>query len=108
MKLKTNSKKFKVKLRKIKKWILDNRHMEVKELIKKINLRLVGHYRYYGVSDNIRCIHKYFFEVRMYLFKALNKRSQRKSFDWNGYEEHILNKYFIAKPKIYVDLYLYN
>jgi RNA-directed DNA polymerase len=108
VKLKTNAKKFIVKLKKIKRWILDNRHMEVKELIKKINLRLVGHYRYYGVSDNIRCIHKYFFEVRMYLFKTLNRRSQRKSYDWLGYQEQILDKYFMAKPKIYVDLYLYN
>jgi hypothetical protein len=43
VKLKSNIKKLTVKIKKIKDWIKENRHIEVKELIEKLNLRLVGH-----------------------------------------------------------------
>ena len=33
-------------------WIRANMHMPVNELIKKLNTKLIGHYRYYGITGN--------------------------------------------------------
>jgi hypothetical protein len=38
------------------------------------------------------------------LFKWLNRRSQRKSYSWEGFNE-MLKVYPLAKPKIYVSVY---
>jgi len=43
--LQTSRKKFRQKLKDTKKWLYDNRTMPVKEMIKSVNLKLVGHYR---------------------------------------------------------------
>jgi hypothetical protein len=40
-----------------------------------------GHYQYYGVTDNSKSLERYAYKIRQLLFKWLNGRSQRKSFD---------------------------
>lgn len=44
--LQTSRKKFRQKLKDTKNWLYKNRTMPVKEMIKALNLKLVGHYRY--------------------------------------------------------------
>jgi len=41
-----------------------------------------GHLQYFGVRGNFRSLGRYFFQVRHLLFKWLNRRSQRRSFNW--------------------------
>ena len=36
----------------MKIWIKDHRYLKVKEMIKQINIKLIGHYQYYGITDN--------------------------------------------------------
>jgi len=103
VKLKTNLKKLVVKTKIIKKWIKENMHMEIKEFIKRINLRLSGHYRYYGVTDNSKSITKYYREVLICLYKVLNRRSQKRSFTWEKYKQFIEPK--LMKPKLYVSVF---
>lgn len=43
---------------------------------------LNGHLAYYAVSGNIRQIRKYAYLISRLLFKWLNRRSQRRSFNW--------------------------
>jgi RNA-directed DNA polymerase len=31
-------------------WIKQNRHMKLKEMIKELNMKLRGHYNYYGIT----------------------------------------------------------
>nr|WP_084415575.1 reverse transcriptase domain-containing protein [Haloplasma contractile] len=83
VKLKTYLKKLTVKVKRIKKWIKENMHMNLKDLIKRINLRLGGHYRYYGITDNFKSITTFYYETLKGLFKALNRRSQKRSFTWD-------------------------
>ena len=104
VKLKTNHKKFQQKLKAVKEWLYEHRTMPVKELIMKLNTKLVGHYRYYGVSHNITKIGAYLHFVQRYLFKVLNRRSHRQSYTWDGYID-MLKVYPLAKPKIYVKLF---
>lgn len=102
--LQTSRKKFRQKLKDTKKWLYDNRTMPVKEMIKSLNLKLVGHYRYYGVSFNGKMITNFLHRVQQFLCKTLNRRSDKKSYSWDGYIE-MLKYYLLAKPKIYFKLF---
>ena len=104
VKLKTNSKKFTLKLKQTKEWLYQNNDLPVKELIARLNKKLVGHYRYYGVSHNINKLSAFLHYVQRYLCKVLNRRSHKKSYTWDGYID-MLKVYPLAKPKIYVRLF---
>lgn len=101
---KTSSKKFRQKIRDIKVWLYANRDQSLKKLMGMLNLKLVGHYRYYGISFNSRMISNYKQQVRELLFKVLNRRSDRKSYTREGFIE-MLKYYPLASPKIYVSLF---
>lgn len=85
VKRKTSRKKFKAKLKHFAEWLYQNMHTEIGELIKKINVKLVGYYRYYGVTDNTNRIHAFGYYIRRKLFEILNRRSQKKSLTWEGF-----------------------
>lgn len=104
VKLKTNRKKLKTKLVKLNIWLRNNRELGAVEMIKRINLSLKGHYRYYGVSYNFRSMRGFRFQVIKYLFKWLNRRSQKKSYTWKSFKD-LLKYYPIAYPKTYVNLF---
>ena len=85
-------------------WLKENRTMPIKELMRKLNRKLVGTYNYYAVSDNKKSISNFHYEIRRLVFKWLNRRSQRKSFNWDKFVI-FLRKYNIVRPRIKVDLY---
>lgn len=101
---KTSSKKFRQKLKDIKVWLYANRDQKLKKLMGMLNLKLTGHYRYYGVSFNGRMISNFKQQVREMLFKVLNRRSNRKSYTREGFIE-MLKYYPLVMPKIYVSLF---
>jgi group II intron reverse transcriptase/maturase len=101
---KTSRKKFKMSLLKCKEWLKVNRNMPPEELMKVLRKKMEGYYRYYGVSGNFRMLELFRDNVQGLLYKWLNRRSQRKSF--NGEEfESFLTRFPLPKPKIYVKLY---
>ena len=51
-KVQTSRKKFEQKVRAYKNWIYDNRNRPMREIIKELNVKLIGHYWYYGVTWN--------------------------------------------------------
>ena len=85
VKRKTSKKKYKASLLKIKEWLKKNRHSPTKELMKMLKIKLHGYCRYYGVTNNRNSISDFIDETKRLLFKWLNRRSQRKSFDWNKF-----------------------
>lgn len=98
----TSNKKLTAKMAIAKEWLHQNRQEDKCELVKKLNKKLVGHYRYYGVTGNFRKIKMFGRYLEEQLFKTLNRRSQRKM-DWETFRKFL--KYNpIAKPKIYVSL----
>ena len=101
---KTSSKKFRQKLKDIKVWMYANRDQKLKKLMGMLNLKLTGHYRYYGVSFNGRMISNFKQQVREMLFKVLNRRSNRKSYTREGFIE-MLKYYPLTMPKIYFSLF---
>lgn len=104
VKLQTSRKKFERKLKDYKLWIYENRNRPVREIIKELNVKLVGHYRYYGVTWNYRRLCAFLHRVQQFLFKAVNRRGCRRAYTWGGYWE-MLKCYPLAKPKTYYCLY---
>ena len=104
---KTSAKRYSQKIREMKQFLKRIRNKcklnEIWHLL-KLKLKLIGHYRYYGVSENSRSISNYYFKVENLIFKWLNRRSQKKSFNWDEFNKY-LNKYPLPKPKIYVSFY---
>ncbi len=101
--LRTNIKKLKDKYLKVKEWFVTNMHTNEEILIHKLNIKLTGHYRYYGISTNSNGIRNFYKYVMVTLFKTLNRRSQRISYTWKEFNDKISK--FIAKPRIYVKLW---
>ena len=80
------------------------RNQPIPEIIKKLNQMLVGYYHYYGITDNSERIGAFSFEVRKRLFYWLNRRSQKRSYNWDAFNA-MLKEYPLARPKIYVSIY---
>lgn len=70
-----------------------------KEFFRGVNIRLRGHYNYYGVYGNILSLYRFVRWVRICAFKWLNRRGgKRKSFTWEKFAT-ILES-VMAKPSI--------
>lgn len=104
VKRKTSRKKFKQKVQEFKIWIKNNRDRPLKELIPTIKMKLIGHYNYYGITDNYRSISKYFHIIKGLLFKWLNRRSQRRSYNSEQFKQ-LLSAINLPKPTIKVEIY---
>lgn len=81
MKRKTISKRLTVKLKGFKRWLKKNKTLGTAEIMKKTAMKLRGHYTYYGVTSNSSGIRTYFEEVKKMLYKYLNCRSNRVSYN---------------------------
>jgi len=101
---KTSKKKLKISMARFSAWIKENMHEKQDILIEKLNRKLLGHYRYYGISDNITCLRKMRQVMQRVLFRRLNRRSQRKSYTWAGFKQY-LQRNPIAEPRIYVNIF---
>lgn len=99
IRLKTAKKKFKLALNSIKSWIKTNRSLKLKELMVAYRQKLQGHWNYYGVCGNSPSMNTFFWEANKIVFKWLNRRSQRKSYNWEGFR-NMLEHFKIPKPKI--------
>ena len=102
---KTSRKKFRMKCKEMNDWLKKIRnYKKAKEWWPVLQAKLRGHYQYYGVSGNMRTLQRfYMLTIRMTL-KWLNRRSQRKSFNWDRFNEY-LEHYPLPKPKIVHNLY---
>ncbi len=105
VKRKTSKKKFVKKCREIHKLIGTIRHLGLKEITAKLNQILVGYYHYYGITDNSDRITAFRYRVMKSLFYWLNRRSQKRSYNWVEFLDMIDNAYPLKRAKIYVSIY---
>lgn len=98
---KTSQKKMKTKKQNAKQWIKENIQREPTEIIKRLNVKLIGHYRYYGITDNYNKLEEFRRYIIMTLFKQLRGRGQKKKMSWEKYNK-ILKYNPIIQPRIYV------
>jgi RNA-directed DNA polymerase len=105
VKLRTNSKRSRTKLKNMKTWIMKYRHTyKLKDLWMKFCIKLNGHIRYYSVSFNYDSVSAFMQKAVKIFFKWINRRSQRKSITWDKFNKFIL-KYPLPKIIIYHSLF---
>jgi RNA-directed DNA polymerase len=86
-KLKTRAKTMNTKLKRVSEWAKQVRNQKpLKEIWKTFKAKLRGHVQYYGVSYNFAQVHIFLTLAVRIIFKWLNRRSQRKSFDWGQFQ----------------------
>ena len=104
VKRKTSKKKYRASLLRFKEWIKANRTMPIKQFMKIIKSKIQGHCNYYGVTDNLKVVSDFIDECERLLFKWLNRRSQRRSFNWDKFKL-FLKKYPLPRAKLYVRIF---
>ena len=100
----TSQKKLKAKKQAVKEWLRNNMHGKPSDTIPKLNKKLIGHYRYYGISGNSEGLSNFYHYVVTMLYKTLTRRSQRSYLTLTRYWS-LLKKHPIAPPKIYVNIW---
>jgi hypothetical protein len=96
-----------ISLKKLNQWLKDNRTLPLATLMKKLKQKLEGYYRYYGITDNSKCLAEYRHRVRRMTFKWLNRRSQKKSYTWEQFDK-MIKRYGLPYPKIHVNIFILN
>lgn len=102
VKRRTCPKRFKKKLSEIKADIRKNRHK--KDLVAREKRVTQGYLNYFAINDNSKRISQFVNEVKRLLYKYLNRRSQRRSFNWPQFEE-ILRKEKFPEARILRNLF---
>jgi RNA-directed DNA polymerase len=95
----TSRKKFRSSVKRVAEWCKKNRHRRLGEQFQRLNAKLRGYYNYYGVHGNYASLDKFFYRVRRLHLKWLNRRSQRQSYTWAGYQV-LTQSFALARPRI--------
>jgi group II intron reverse transcriptase/maturase len=104
VKRRTSKKKFQASILRMKQWIKDNRTMPIKQILNTMKPKLLGYYRYYGITDNGPKLSQYWYNTMKLLFKWINRRSQRNSYTWEKFLL-LLKRNPLPTPRIYVDIF---
>ena len=102
--VKTSRKRMIRSLASMSAYLRQNRSKPLKQLWEMVALKLRGHFQYYGVTWNYRCIQKFRDKTEQMAFLWLNRRSQKRSFTWEQFIK-FRERYPLPKPKIYYDFY---
>ena len=87
----------------LNEWLKLYRNLDTTTYLEKLNIKLTGAMRFYGISGMFEEIKGVYTFAKKLTFKWTNKRSQRKSYEWD--EFHLLWDKFITKPRVYVDIW---
>jgi group II intron reverse transcriptase/maturase len=104
-KVKTHGKRMRSKLKNVNEWArsMRNKH-RLTYLWKLFCRKLEGHIRYFGVSFNCNRVETFVEAAIVILYKWLNRRSQRKSFNWEKFRLFI-ERHPLPKIKVHHSLF---
>lgn len=88
VKRRTSRKKFQQGLRDFTAWCRwARKRLRKGAMIRGAKSKVQGHLTYYAITDNWRACSRYRYEATRILFKWLNRKSQRRSYTWDGFNE---------------------
>jgi len=91
VKRRTSRKKLGQSLRKFTDWARKARHVLKKgEMLRQARSRVVGHLNYYAITGNLERCSYYVYRATRILFKWLNRKSQRKAYTWEGFNQALV------------------
>ena len=97
IKRRTSRKKLLASLIKFSFWCRRCRNLRLREIFKLLNAKLRGYYNYYGVIGNFASLQKFFRQAMRILYKWLNRRSQKRSFCYNIFNQ--ITKFYNVRKK---------
>jgi RNA-directed DNA polymerase len=95
----TSRKKYKAALVNFAAWCKTHCHLPKPVLFAKLNQKLRGYWQYYGIRGNYKSLHDFFHHIRKILYKWLNRRSQKRSYNIAGFRA-LLEDFRLIKPRI--------
>lgn len=98
----TSKKKLIQKKANVKRWLKENMHHSIKEIVPKLNAKLEGHYRYYGIFDNYKALESFTRFVVEALYRVLRRRGQRKGWLTRVKLYETLESLKFIRPKLYL------
>lgn len=102
---KTSGKKYRESVKRLKEWMRSMKNQRaLPDLWNTLSLKLRGYYQYYGISGNTRKLQSFHLEVERLAYKWLNRRSQRKSWNWEQFHRY-LERFPLPQPKVVYTLY---
>ena len=102
---KTQKEKLSKGLKELNLWLKKIRSLlPLKDWWKVLRMKLVGHYNYFGISGNIRCLQQFQRQAFWLTYKWINRRSQKKSMTLENYLRY-LDWNPLPQPRIYHDMY---
>lgn len=104
VKRKTSKRRFKASLLRCKEWMKANRTIPIMDFMKTLKAKIQGHCNYYGVTDNLRSVGNFIDKCRSFLFKWLNRRSQKRSFDWSKFVL-FLKAFPLPRARMHVNIF---
>ena len=91
-------------IKKLNFQVYKEKRTEIVQMVQN-NQILTGYYHYYGITDNTESITAFRYNIMRSLFYCLNRRSQKKSYNWIEFLNMLDNSYPLVKPRIYVSIY---
>lgn len=95
----TSRKKLRKSLMTFKEWCRDNRDKKLGNLFKLLNPKLRGYYNHYGIIGNYASLNEFYRIAMKILYKWFNRRSQRRSFNWDSFSRTI-KRHGVMTPRI--------
>ncbi len=86
-------------------WCRSHRCQSLTEQHRMLKSKLRGHYNYYGVNGNFDALAMLARHAKLYWHKWLNRRSQRRSYSWEGFERLLAEAFPLPKPQIKVRIW---
>ena len=99
VKRRTSPKRLRNSVKVFTEWIKKYRSCRLTTLMGKVCCKLNGYWNYYGVRGNTESMNQFFEQIRNLLFKWLNRRSQKRSYTWDGFVA-MLQKFGVPGPRI--------
>lgn len=87
---KTSKENLNRKLKETKEWIKKIRNqLPLKDWWPTVKAKLIGHYNYFGISGNFRCLQQFYLSMFWMVFKWINRRSQKKSMTLERFQKYV-------------------
>lgn len=107
MAVKTRRARMKTAIRAIYDWCRRHRHWLIPAQHDALKRKLTGHYNYFAVRGNSRCIGSVAFHARRAWFKWLRRRSQRSRLNWDRFND-LLRDFPLTAPSVSKSLWATN
>lgn len=99
VKRRTSKKKLQKAIKNLSETCRQNKHMRLKDQCKLLSSKLRGMYQYYGIKSNFNALYHLYRTTYRAWFKWLNRRSQKKSYTWEGFKE-LMRIFVLPRPRI--------